>query len=235
MNRPSRNTISALIRLGHKYQMGVLVDHAVAYLKTWYAAPAFDTSPKWHSLYSDDSAPGQIYAIEVVQLARLIHEPSLLAPALFLCCSLGEKIVQGYKLDDGSCSALSLEDLGRCFAARSRLADETVSLVLSVFSPPVAKACATPETCETAFQNILSALKGRADLIAHPDIFRSIPVHSGSGLSAMKLLCASCSKVMKKRDADKRRELWRLLPEIMGVKDEVDEWKKSVLEGELVL
>lgn len=46
MNRPSRSTISALIRLGHKYQMGVLVDHAVAYLKTWYAAPAFDTSPK---------------------------------------------------------------------------------------------------------------------------------------------------------------------------------------------
>lgn len=102
---------------------------------------------------------------------------------------------------------------------------------MSVFSPPVAKACVTPETCEEAFQDILLALKGRADLIAHPDIFRSIPLHSGSGLPAMKRQCASCSKMTKKRDADKRRELWRLLPEIMGVKDEVDEWKKSVLEG----
>lgn len=143
--------------------------------------------------------------------------------------------MQGYNLDDGSCSSLSLEDLGRCFAARSRLADETVSLVLSIFSLPVAKACTTPETCEAAFLDILSALKGRADLIAHPDIFRSIPLHSGSGLSAMKGHCASCSKMVKKRDADKRRELWRLLQEIMGVKDEVDEWKKSALEGECLL
>ncbi|KAI1785126.1 hypothetical protein LXA43DRAFT_976405 [Ganoderma leucocontextum] len=116
---PSFNTISASIRLGHKYQMSSLVGHAIDYLKEhfltmyddWekyptYGLPAFD----------------DVHAIAVVNFARTFDQPLLLPSTLLACTVLpGRILVAGCKCEDGSHETLAMEDLTRCIHTFSRI------------------------------------------------------------------------------------------------------------------
>ncbi|EIW57011.1 uncharacterized protein TRAVEDRAFT_99074, partial [Trametes versicolor FP-101664 SS1] len=113
---PSFDAVSALIRLGHKYQMQALVAQGVQYLKRCFT----DDLRTWSAgKFYDSNCPIQKrHAIGIVNLARLINEPSLLPTALLICCALDSDIVCGYTREDGTQETLTLADIGRCFAAR---------------------------------------------------------------------------------------------------------------------
>lgn len=75
--------LSALIRIGHKYQMDHLVHQSLDYLRTMYPddwSVCSKGTPMWRL--------GQ-YSIGVVNLARLTGAHHLLPCALMQCCSLG--------------------------------------------------------------------------------------------------------------------------------------------------
>lgn len=210
--------LSATLRLGHKYQIHNLVKHGVEYLQKWFTSD-LDT---WEEELLYHEAPFErIYAIGVVNLARLLAEPSLLPTALLACCTLGADVVKGFTREDGTHESLSLDDLGRCFAARMRLAEHGMILAATTFSPPVSDDCPRPQKCREALQTVLAKLKEPqiAENILDADIFSSEVRSLGWGIVG---LCAGCLGMIRGRGVEQRQALWKLLPKIMGVDDVLD-------------
>ncbi|KAI0364032.1 hypothetical protein BV20DRAFT_1047355 [Pilatotrama ljubarskyi] len=193
--------ISATIRLRHKYQMSKLYEHSINYL---------ENDPYGRS-------PGFIdhHAIGVVNLARLTGENSLLPTALLVCCSLGEDIVRGFQREDRSWEQLTLDDIGLCFAARSRLIQEHIQTALHVFAPPVSKQCMDPNRCKSRLNRLLKHLSKYADALAYPD-----PVEITWNVCGPKWdLCEKCFAMVKSRGLEDRKHVWARLPKIFGISD----------------
>ncbi len=210
--------LSATLRLGHKYQMYDLVTHGTTYLQKYFTA---DLAAWEDGLVYDDEPFKRVYAIGVVNLARLLAEPTLLPTALLTCCTLGANIAKGFTREDGTHESLSPHDLGLCFAARSRLAGRAVILAATVFSPPVSDGCARPQKCREALQTALANLKKpqTAEQLMDADIFSPDARDLGWGNTGQ---CAGCLEMVRRRDSERRFALWKLLPMIMGVDDVLD-------------
>ncbi|RDX49028.1 hypothetical protein OH76DRAFT_1351489, partial [Lentinus brumalis] len=118
-SRRAFHTISAYIRLGHKYQINTLFDESLSYLKE-----CFTTDLKARQAWLDHrvqvplewgSYRPEIYAIGVVNLARLAHCDTILPTALAACCSLRvESLFDGFVREDGTRERLSEGDLRLC-------------------------------------------------------------------------------------------------------------------------
>ncbi|KAI0753723.1 hypothetical protein C8Q74DRAFT_1320211 [Fomes fomentarius] len=106
--------ISALIRIGHKYQMDHLVQQSLDYLRTIVCSKG---PPVWRL---------RQYSIGVVNLTRLTGAHHLLPCALMQCCSLGSSVVDGFAREDGTREYLSPQDLGLCFNAKDKLIEARV-------------------------------------------------------------------------------------------------------------
>lgn len=220
--------VSALIRLGHKYQMQTMVTQGIQYLKRW----STDDFLIWSEgpLYEDDSPIQKEQVIGVVNLARLVDEPSLLPTALLACCALDADIAHGYTREDGTRETLSADDLGRCFAARTTLAARMLTLALRIFEPRVrdSDACTGRAACARVLQHVLREVRGRADHFAHPDVFLSWlePFEEEEVTGLLDGCCTSCRKMLRRRDMRERLEVWLELPEITGVR--VDGWDRKL-------
>ncbi|KAI0819799.1 hypothetical protein BC628DRAFT_1331968 [Trametes gibbosa] len=211
---PSFDSISASIRLGHKYQMSNLVDHAVEYLKTYYTTD-FAT---WN--YSDHNHPvgfEEVLAIGVVNLARLVGQPSLLPTALLTCCGLsGEKIVRGFEREDGSREQLTVDDISLCFDAHPRLVQESVRIALTIMKTSPSDKCANAAECNKIFRRMVRTLDQRAEAITHYDLyFTDVDMFKDS-----EKLCQVCWTRMNERDRCLRQATWFKLPQLLGIEKE---------------
>ncbi|EIW56897.1 uncharacterized protein TRAVEDRAFT_49709 [Trametes versicolor FP-101664 SS1] len=210
-NEISFHMISAAVRLGQKYQMSKLYQHAIDYLKDYFT----EHLDVWEAHTDDGRLPpgfSDVHAIGVVNLARLTGEHTLLPTALLSCCMLGKAIVHGFAREDGTREQLALADVGLCFAAKGRLIEESVRIALAVFLPTVAKMCASVSECVRGFRKIHVELKDRARYIATADPF--VPYHSMFG---EELLCKHCRAMVKERDLWERSSTWSRLSEILGI------------------
>lgn len=217
--------VSALIRLGHKYQMQALVAQGVQYLKSWFTDD-FDTwsTGKFHHV---DTPIRLKHAIGVVNLARLVNEPTLLPTALLMCCALDENIVKGYTREDGTQEMLALDDIGRCFAARAHMAGQSLLLATQIFKPCVLESacCVSPEACVDAVQDMLLGVGDDMVHYSHPDVFTSW-LEPYENTASFLRCCTSCRTMLEYRDRKQRLEVWLDLPGIMGV--DVDGWAANV-------
>lgn len=170
--------------------MNDLVADAVSYLKRYYTS----ILDKW--------AVGRLY---VVTLGRLVNEPLLLPTSLLLCCTLDKEITRGFAHEDGTCATLSLDDIGQCFAARTRLTKQMVLILFYTFEPNVWIECAEPSESHVMLHNAPVALRKVTD----PDVFRSFVRAFGPSL-----VCASCQEMAGTRDLGARRLYWDTLPDI---------------------
>ncbi len=216
-SHPSFDIISAYARLGHKYQIEDLVEQSLEYLKEWYTND-FDI---WDS-HSNNIPPGfaSHHAIGVVNIARLTGCDIILPTALSTCCFdlSGDEIVQGYLRQDGSRELLSTKDLARCFTARLRLAQASVSAVLSAFTPCQALLkCPTHSTCKKGVSALLH--DPRFDFIEDTDPFNLVYYVVPSGDSP----CKACIDHLRGRLLEEQRKIWMNLPELVGV--EVAGWE----------
>ncbi|KAL1938152.1 hypothetical protein VTO73DRAFT_11981 [Trametes versicolor] len=165
----SYEELSAAIRLGHKYQMAKLLDHAIAYLKKYYVCD-FDT---WAS-YPDYTPAGfgfTAHAIGVVNLARLTEETTLLPTALLACCALNEDVVEGFIREDDTREQLTPDDLKRCLAAKDRLIKAAIKIAFCIFRPAVADRCQSRVSCTDTFKIVTANLDSHIDEIANPDLW----------------------------------------------------------------
>ncbi|OJT09459.1 hypothetical protein TRAPUB_14062 [Trametes pubescens] len=211
----SYDAVAAAVRLGHKYQMSALLDDALSFLKTYYPTD-YD---KWKA-YTQYGPPGfsRECAIGVVSLARLTNDMGLLLMALLVCCTIGdgEKIVNGFKREDGSREHLTPSDIGLCYSAKTRLVAASARLMLRVFLPEVSDACKTSLSCMQGFQRIIKALgDDTSSFNQHPD--PSVSTYAFQAALKKGGLCVHCRKVVVQREMRERKSAWAKLPEAFGL------------------
>lgn len=212
----SYNTIAAAVRLGHKYQMSDTLDNALSFLKTYHPTD-FD---KWSAspYYGPpEFLPSRVYAVGVVNLARLTNEVDLLLMALLVCCTIIDEanLVHGFAREDGSRERLTRDDLERCFRAKTRLIAESTLIMLRVCRPEISITCRTHEDCTRGFKQIYDELERDMEHMTDPDISFSPPGLTNA-LDEGEL-CAPCREMVTEREKRERKAAWEKLREIFGL------------------
>ncbi|TBU37460.1 hypothetical protein BD309DRAFT_995090 [Dichomitus squalens] len=219
--QPSYQTISASIRLGHKYQLDRLVDAALAYLRRYYTTD-YDT---WHNIHTHCKTHplSPVHAIGVVNLARLTGADDILPSALYACCTLeGPQLVEGFQREDGTPEVLSNADLARCIQGKANLTKERVGHVVGLhrrFQSPNCK-----QRCSGGA--VIHKIVSRIDCAIHPCAFEgwTWPPANGPGGN----FCPHCLHILNMREHAQKQDLWNRLPELMGVM--VDDWKRKEIQ-----
>ncbi|KAM5539326.1 hypothetical protein V8D89_007017 [Ganoderma adspersum] len=222
-DHPSFDVISATIRLGQKYQMSQLVEHAVDYLKEYYT----DDFDEWDD--TDCSPPGfsPEHAIGVVNLARLTGTDSLLPTALLACCGLGKPLVDGFERADGTREHLTLDDVGLCFEGRCKIARAGVKAGLRVCAPKVSTKCKSRSACGESLRKLVANLHRASKVLCGPDPFASLSL-----LYADVAVCSACVAMLEDRDRKERRRLWRHMPSWFGITVEGWDTEKEIVPSD---
>ena len=150
-----------------------------------------------------------------MNLARLTDTPSVLPTALYVCCSLEGRVLDGWRRPDGSVEYLSHADLKRCIAGRNALAAKAVEELVHLLSlvPCVMcqsnfdsdckiALCAELDECDLPIDSWL--IESYADLVNHM---------ASTGGS----LCDQCSEYLRVCGEKRQKILWKALPEIFDV------------------
>ncbi|EIW57114.1 uncharacterized protein TRAVEDRAFT_76005, partial [Trametes versicolor FP-101664 SS1] len=212
----SYDMLSASVRLGHKYQMSDILDNALAFLKTYHPTD-FD---EWSALehYGPPGfARSRIYAIGVVNLARLTNEVGLLLMALLVCCTIRDEadLVHGFEREDGSLERLSRDDLALCFKAKIRLIAESTNIMLNMFRPEVDPGCMTRDSCARDFMVIYDELEYHREPLTNPDVSVRAPGLTDALEEGEP--CEECREMVLSRESSERRAAWKKLPYIFGL------------------
>ncbi len=222
-DHPGFNELSACIRLGHKYQCDAVVQSYLSYLKKYYV----DKFDAWWDVTTFDP-PGfrPIHRIGTVNLARLTGTASLLPVALMTCCKLGPELGDGFAREDGTHEALAYDDVVRCFVGKARLTEASFVAVHRVFRDAVAGGCKHPSTCRGVLQRLLQQVVENEELMEDIRSLHFDDAKTGyiDVVDSGRTLCAKCYEMVGEggRQDEQRREIFRRLPEMMGV--EVENW-----------
>ncbi len=226
-SRRAFHTISAYIRLGHKYQINTLFDESLSYLKE-----CFTIDLKARQAWLDHrvqvplewgSYRPEIYAIGVVNLARLAHCDTILPTALAACCSLRvESLFDGFVREDGTRERLSEGDLRLCMTGMRGLTHAASAVVIKALaaSESSRRACKTKEACRRATQDLLNdvaqAEPDSSSIYSTENPFRESREWFNECWQEEKA-CAHCLVEVKKRFRTEQRNMWAALPSIFGI------------------
>ncbi|EIW61079.1 uncharacterized protein TRAVEDRAFT_46303 [Trametes versicolor FP-101664 SS1] len=152
--------LSALVRMGHKYEIQDLVDEGIARLKKYY--PANPT--EWEDIRTREKCleTCATAATRVVALALLTDTPTLLPGALLDCCMLATRTQADmfYKNAKGPIHCPELEELppdmrARVMAGTALLTTARAARTLGVLRAVPCRVCRHPERCALAIQRTL--------------------------------------------------------------------------------
>ncbi|KAI0703103.1 hypothetical protein C8Q76DRAFT_861376 [Earliella scabrosa] len=190
---PSFERVSAFIRLGRKYQMTALYARSVQYLKDHYPSN-YDS---WKQLalavprnWCDEEVIG------VVNLARLIGEPTLLPTALLSCIYLEEDI------------------------AKTALWEAGIAAVLRTLSSAVSPKCEQSSQCQRALRKGLRGLHLFTPRLISGNLFGRWTGYVKDEI--YHDLCTVCEDMLDDKHHAEATELWDSLPELLGI--EVPGW-----------
>ncbi|KAI1791592.1 hypothetical protein LXA43DRAFT_422413 [Ganoderma leucocontextum] len=231
--------ISAVIRLDHKYELKGLHKKALNYLTTYYTT-SFDA---WvdgrHAAYWQ---PDPIHAICAISLARLTNTPSILPAAFYVCAALGPDLVRGLSLEagDGFAERLAPEDMRLCLEMKAHLVAENTRAAFLLFRFPGTQICQRTYgqgTCAEvwrrmleqagvyrvphpiASERVMDSWVGNADCL--PTTMLTVGPTPGSVVHmpsyTQRTLCKGCRNHLQVRDQEVRRQIWRRLPEFVGL------------------
>ncbi|KAH9925605.1 uncharacterized protein BXZ73DRAFT_78946 [Epithele typhae] len=216
----SFHAVSACVRLGHKYEAEAVLQGALGYLKKYYV-DSFDTWPR-----VDPPRPPAFeaaHAIGVVNLARLTGTDALLPAALMGCCMLGaDELIRGFMLEGETGDGARREaladaaDVGRCFAGRANLMQANTLATLSLFAQTLSEGCTRREVCGAVFLRLVDELRGHERVVCTLDWFKYWTDYI-DGRDDDRRICAACYKMLQDREKVQHKDIWRRLPELMGV------------------
>ncbi|KAI1795394.1 hypothetical protein LXA43DRAFT_992563 [Ganoderma leucocontextum] len=196
---PPSTRCPAYIRLGHKYKLTGLYKQSLHLLKRHYT----NDLERWikHDYWRPSHWDTDCYAIGVVNLARLIDEPTLLPTALLACIYMDEDIT------------LALEDLGRCFKAMKDIQQAGVDVVVRTLEARVSQTCETKKSCEG---ELLLAKVRHFD--ENRNGFKSCAFPPFDEDPDEELdTCVDCTAMVKERIKEEREKLWNRLPELLDI------------------
>ncbi len=124
--------------------MTALYEKSLGFLKDHYTSD-FDA---WRNRGSWDPDGWEGWeAIGVVNLARLMGEPSILPTAFLSCMTLEHDVLFGFEREDVSQEVLTIADLGICFKANRKIVKDTIAIVLRTFKLPLSSGCSDASRC----------------------------------------------------------------------------------------
>ncbi|EJF58692.1 hypothetical protein DICSQDRAFT_172701 [Dichomitus squalens LYAD-421 SS1] len=181
-----------------------VADYLASQYPTTYEAYAAITVED-HITGSDPS----IHHIAVVNRATLSDTPSLLPSALFACCSIPpNRLVQ---------EQLSLDDLTRVLVGRAELTKLDAEAAVAIFQPSSSPDCrkGRSPSCGELFLTAVTLLGSKIGLkLFGPSWELSwVDYANDRGL----FFCPACEKMIARREDEKRKEIWKRLPSILGL------------------
>ena len=144
----------------------------------------------------------------------------MLPAALLACCQLSNRIVDGFKREDGEVEHLLREDLGRCFSANEKLISTTITNALWAFRTEVSERCEQPRACQCSLLCVLSLVQEDPKYISSPDPFKCITYLF---MMPSTRLCRRCLRMMTDRAEKKQKEAWNELPGVFGL--QITDWE----------
>ncbi|KAI1791593.1 hypothetical protein LXA43DRAFT_888909 [Ganoderma leucocontextum] len=235
---------AGIIRLDHKYQLKGLYEEALSYLTTYYTATSFDAWVDGHN--AAQWQPDAIWhAIRAINLARLTNTVIILPTAFYICATLGPdlRVLRGSTLEDGSTEQLTLEDMHLVLEMKARLAVENARTAFLLFRPPDVQVCGPtlsrkakcgevrrrllehaglskaphPVASERALDSWVTNADSLPVFAPTPGPLGSVALVPGVGWYQPCRLCEACRNHFQARDRELRREVWRRLPEFLGL------------------
>ncbi len=157
------DAISAYVRLGHKYQIDTLFDPSLAYLKACFTTD-FEARRRWLRNNPNHIPTGwgvhpadKVFAVGVVNLARLVQCDAILPSALAVCCSLeATALIDGFLREDGTRERLSGDDLNLCIAGVRALTHRASAAVTTPLADVGRADCKAKTSCPRAMRELLS-------------------------------------------------------------------------------
>ncbi|KAH9856110.1 hypothetical protein C2E23DRAFT_882240 [Lenzites betulinus] len=218
--------LSAIARLAHKYNIADLETQASAMLQSAYV-PKYSELDRLQALRKlGETAPADggdnyvfddICAIGAVNCARLLDQPSVLPYAMYICCGLGGRVLDGWTREDGTVERLSTEDTKRIMDACELLAQHAQRAFFTIFKlAPCKGACDTPEDCTDALAQILTAAGRSIGTRRTHDTLHSWEAEI-KAMSSRTDLCQVCEDVMVIHSEQERQKAWKLLPHFFGI------------------
>ncbi|KAI8995705.1 hypothetical protein BD414DRAFT_409771 [Trametes punicea] len=207
--------LSALMRLGHKYQIPDMVDDAVRYLEA-YLTTDFRT---WMTAVHVLSDCMVVDIFETVNLARLTRKPAILPLALYLCCLRPiDAISNGIKRQNGEVVRLSAEHTLRCLRARESLMLEWCQLPSTLRRTQCASQCANKELCAPSLEVLFRCAVHTLAQTARPTVFLN-RLQLGRLLRhpALLSLCSLCKQSLFDMIEEQQGKTWERLLEILGL------------------
>lgn len=196
--------LPALVRLAHKYQIDVIERLAIDRLKRVFTND-FDA---WNHPDPLRASYKAYNAVEMLQLARLTNNPSMLPVAFYACIQHVERaIVDGMAREDGTLVFLDGADAKVCIQAIGELCRRSDRVCQQTFLAPLSDSCMTPAKCRDIRERVLEKSLWMSD--RNPLRPRSF------------LFCDACRDAVLERHEAARRELWKDLPQIFHLRDEV--------------
>ena len=228
-NAPKFTTVSAMLRLGQKYSIGMLRDEAVSRLETYFPVKyddfinyCTDMEPDYgpeDSFYQDTIRLKPQDAIAVIILARSHDLPQLLPTAFYIAAQLENKLLtHGFRDEDGMHWKLSPDDLLKTLDGRTALHE----LDLEFFSAEPVSDCKCPDDCSHAFDEYRKNESGRLGTFItpffHPVVLGDVEV------------CEKCKDYFEEAHEKKCKDIWAKLPTLFHL--EGLEW--SAAQDEVV-
>ncbi|PIL23589.1 hypothetical protein GSI_14902 [Ganoderma sinense ZZ0214-1] len=215
--------LSVLILLADKYQIESVAQQAIECLKTVFtdSFDRWDARPEADGLHARaDSQPStshRLRAINAVHLARITDTPSVLPLALYHCALLGDKVADGWTRDDGTVQRLSAGHLERAMGGYKHLCEKREGFLDSLFRASPSAECRTQILCGELLQILREQGVG---------VYYETPalLDRPSGWTFRMPLCQPCTRELEAREKAQRRDLWKKLPDIFDLTEEVKVW-----------
>ena len=153
--------VSALLKLGRKYQVGFIADEAIRRLR--HACPNVNDPhckflDRTTTIITDYVQGGEGMAITIVNLARSFDLPELLPVAMYRCCQMStHTLIHGATLEDGTHEQLSNADVALCLEGKTQILEWNLSLL------PGLRISQHGHSCGECFERILFSTKALLD------------------------------------------------------------------------
>ncbi|KAI0669060.1 hypothetical protein C8Q78DRAFT_978985 [Trametes maxima] len=216
------DSVSAVARLSHKYQIDQLLAQALAILTEFYT----DNFNEWIKPYRETTlVANSLDAVSAINIAHLTNTPSILPLAFLHATRSGSSIMRGCCRDDSLIEGLAYPDLERLFDGRVMFLQTVSRSVARIFRPQVDPACKESKKClKVLLEKARSVDECLEALYANPtrvrtwaDAFR-VPGHPMASR-----LCECCCDMVEDREQTERQNVWNDIPRMFGL-EPVEGW-----------
>ncbi|PIL26456.1 hypothetical protein GSI_12214 [Ganoderma sinense ZZ0214-1] len=218
----------AVIRLSHKYNIEDLLEQGLYILKTFYTTSFHQfTSEAYRNVNLLE--PNHVHHIGAVNLARLTNTPSVLPVALYYCCGLSGKVMDGWTREMGDTEYLSAQDIRAVLTGRDQLARKGFWMLVNIFKEEPSMGCTMRSACAISLAGLIRGT--RWDGAGDYDVLDSWEPAIKRYAKELDI-CKQCRDALLKRDVKERRAIWARLPSMFGLSEDGCQWNALAVDDD---